>query len=91
MGWNVKEVYGPEFYRIAMLFTCHICDNPDVIPHHVKSVKSGGKDKKNLVPLCYEHHTQCHWLGRVSFEVKHNLNLVKLARYYAVKNKPEEV
>lgn len=82
------DYYGPEFYRISLLFCCHICVNPNVLPHHVKSVGSGGVDRRNLVPLCLEHHTECEKKGQKTFEKKYNLSLEKLAIEYATRSWP---
>lgn len=51
---------------------CIVCGalNPD--PHHVKSKKSGGDDiESNLMPLCREHHAQCHKIGLNRFADKY--------------------
>lgn len=45
--------------------------------HHVKSRGSGGKDEFNLVPLCFNHHTEIHQIGREAFERKYSLPGIK--------------
>ena len=79
------DYYGPEFYRIALLFCCLICDNSNVTPHHVRSVRAGGLDYRNLVPLCMEHHTECEKKGRKTFEKKYKVDLKELAIDYATR------
>lgn len=51
-----------------------------VDPHHVRSRGAGGRDHKNIVPLCRKHHTELHTIGKVTFEDKYKLGeLILLA------------
>lgn len=68
---------------MGLVFVCHICSNPHVVPHHVKSVGAGGVDYENLVPFCIKHHVECEKKGRKTFEKKYELNLKELAIFYA--------
>jgi len=55
---------------------CIVCQSGPCDPHHVRSRASGGGDEiSNLVPLCRNHHTQIHSIGRTSFQKKYGLNL----------------
>jgi hypothetical protein len=38
--------------------------------HHLKSVKSGGQDYGNEVPLCRHHHIMIEGEGPIRFEMK---------------------
>ncbi len=61
---------------------CLICQKAPSDPHHVKSRGSGGIDKGNLIPLCREHHSKIHNVGRLSFENIYKLKLEDYARRY---------
>lgn len=50
-------------------------------PHHVKSRGAGGPDAENLVPFCREHHSECHTIGIIEFQLRYNVDLKSIARY----------
>lgn len=58
------------------------CNNYIVDPHHVKTRGAGGKDEENLIPLCRKHHTELHTIGRMSFQIKYDLDYEKLIQHY---------
>ncbi len=41
----------------------------EIAPHHTTTKGAGGSDYLT-VPLCAKHHTQCHDMGRYSFQRK---------------------
>lgn len=44
----------------------------DIDPHHIKSRGAGGDDvEENLIPLCREHHTEIHQIGKIKFRSKY--------------------
>lgn len=49
---------------------------------HARSRGAGGT-RRDLVPLCFAHHSEQHRIGRQSFELKHGLNLADTARQIA--------
>ncbi len=51
---------------------CKVCIGMGVLrptdpPHHIKTRGSGGKDKDNLISLCWEHHRQVEQIGVKKF------------------------
>jgi len=73
---NNERIFG--YRRFTRDIGCLVCGAwmPDL--HHVKSRGAGGKDEKNIVPLCRVHHTECHTIGRLTFEDKHKLGDLKI-------------
>lgn len=59
-----------ESYRFK---PCLVCGNPnEVCGHHIKSKGSGGDDiDENLMPLCFNHHTEIHQIGLNKFIKKY--------------------
>jgi len=59
----------------------------DIAPHHTKTVGSGGSDY-GTVPLCAEHHTECHSIGRDTFQDKYGISfrdtIARLRTMYAI-------
>lgn len=47
---------------------------------HVKAKGTGAGDWENLVSLCGAHHRELHYIGRRSFEYRHQVKLGALAR-----------
>ena len=54
----------------------------DICAHHLKTRGAGGKDEKNLLPLCVKHHTEIHQIGKITFSGKYNLDLETVCRLY---------
>jgi len=66
---------------------CLLDGRPAVDPHHAKPKSVGGSDYRTL-PLCREHHRECHRIGRETFQKRHNLDFAEeiirhLERYLA--------
>ena len=49
---------------------CIICGRLAPDNHHVKTKGAGGKE---TIPLCREHHSLCHAMGRWSFAKRFGL------------------
>jgi len=75
-----KHTYGPEFLRVAG----HNCRahpwRRGGWPHHVRTVKNGGRDHGNLYPCCGECHTAIHNKGRYTYEEKHSIDIARVAK-----------
>ncbi len=60
--------------------TCLVC-NKEGVPHHTKAIGMGRNRNKPLkehysaIPLCVEHHTEIHTMGRRMFELKYNIDI----------------
>jgi hypothetical protein len=72
------DVYGLEWARISSMY-CLVCGHRGGPAHHVKRVGNGGKDLGNVVPLCVEHHQECHG-GEQTFEAKYDVDLKQIAK-----------
>ncbi len=58
-------------------------------PHHALPRGAGGKDWQT-VPLCHEHHMECHQLGHLTFQEKYGLPLFVVAKIlYGAWKKPK--
>lgn len=67
--------FGP-FADLVRQMGCLVCDqHGPSLPHHVKSIGSGGLAPANLVPLCLVHHNQVHYIGINTFSEQHNIDL----------------
>jgi hypothetical protein len=75
----VEEAYGP-LARLLRGCRCvrPVCNNPGEI-HHVRPRGAGGKEKKNIVPLCHECHMELHNLGRATWEERYGIDLGTIA------------
>ena len=71
---------------------CAACGSPGVrhddgvfynAPAHLKSKGSGGGEESNLLPLCYECHTEQHKLGWPEFEKRNEINAAQIAAKFA--------
>jgi len=80
--FGVRHTYGDEFNRISSMDCC-VCGKRGWWAHHVKHVKNGGRDHGNLVPLCLQHHTEIHSIGRLTFGEKYDIVLEEIARSIA--------
>jgi len=77
---NEAQTYSAAFFIIAGMECCVPgCTKQSGPPDHVKTVGSGGKDRKNLIPVCYKHHTERHNKGRKTFEDKYGIELAQIA------------
>ena len=57
---------------------CTICGRWPVDPAHLKKRSRGSDDRKNLVPLCREHHDEQE--GKIpAFEKRHGVDLTAVA------------
>lgn len=70
--------YG-EYHQYIKTLRCLLehtgeCLGP-VTGHHVKSIGAGGQDEGNEIPLCVQHHTEIHTLGRKTFAKRNGLDL----------------
>lgn len=52
----------------------------DTVGHHIRSRGAGGKEKGNLVPMCYNHHAIVHSMGKLTFQYNYQVNLKLLAQ-----------
>ncbi len=84
------EVYGDYHRHAAAAYECvahrhpkHVCVG-DCTGHHLKSVKSGGKDFGNVVTVCAQLHAELHTRGRSWVEQRYNLNLKWEAEQVAI-------
>jgi hypothetical protein len=69
----------PAYQKWIKTLPCLICGSWPVDPAHVIKRSRGSDDRKNLVPLCREHHTEQE--GRnVLFEVAYEVNQTEQAR-----------
>lgn len=55
---------------------CLVCGSLNqVSAHHIKTRGAGGDDSEwNLMPLCFNHHTEIHKTGLRIFANKYSLN-----------------
>lgn len=51
-----------------------------IVAHHVRTKGAGGKDKGNTIPLCGRHHREWHDKGRISWQMKYNIDAPKEAK-----------
>jgi len=50
------------------MLNCTACGIPTRIKHHVKHRGAGGGDEEsNLMPLCFQCHTEVHMVGMLKF------------------------
>ena len=73
---KIKRVANMEYRNYIRGLQCLVANNKCAFgtdPHHVRSRGAGGMDESNLVPLCRIHHTECHAIGRLTFEDKYKL------------------
>ena len=77
---RVKRVADWDYRNYIKGMKC-LVDNKECLPqsdpHHVRSKGAGGRDRSNLVPLCRIHHTECHTIGRITFEDKYKLGSLR--------------
>lgn len=59
---------------------CCVCARKANHAHHVRTVGAGGQqDRRNLVPLCWQHHGIGHNCGWVTFQVRYGVTLATIA------------
>jgi len=53
---------------------CVVCGTQnEVCGHHIRTKGSGGDDiEENLIPLCFQHHTEIHQIGLTRFCKKYS-------------------
>jgi hypothetical protein len=75
----------PDYLRFIRRQGCLLHSQIAAESHHVKTRGAGGSDFRT-VPLCRQHHKECHDIGRLNFEVKYgldfNLEMVRLLESY---------
>ena len=81
---RVPPEHGNPTYRSFIRdFPCHIPLCPERSEcAHIKSRGAGGKDERNIVPLCRSHHREQHTIGIQSFAAKYGLDLPLIATAY---------
>lgn len=52
---------------------CLVCDRTPCDSHHTISTGAGGSDYK-AVCLCREHHSECHQIGKETFQDKYRIS-----------------
>lgn len=52
------------------------CRETDCEPHHEPTRARGGLDA-DTCPLCFKHHHERHWLGRITFESRYGISLLQ--------------
>lgn len=62
-----------EIIRRMACLTCYARRGDP--PHHVKTRGSGGKDERNVVPLCWKCHSEVHTIGTKTFADKYAIDL----------------
>ena len=87
------EYEDPEYLKLIEAMPCTIATlGPratgagcmgDVVAHHVKTKGAGGKDRGDTIGLCFLHHSEWHDKGRISFQLKYNLDAPKEAKLLA--------
>ena len=77
------EYEDPEYLKKIEGLPCTIGKGcmGDVVAHHVKSKGAGGKDRGNCIPLCALHHREWHDKGRISWQMKYNIDAPKEAKF----------
>lgn len=70
-----KGFKSEENLQLIREMSCCVCNHsPPSDPEHIKTVGSGGGDNlENLMPLCREHHTEAHTIGKKTFYKKYSL------------------
>lgn len=53
---------------------CVVCHNLNPDAHHLVTRGAGGSDH-TAVPLCRNHHQECHHVGRARFEKRYGVHL----------------
>lgn len=61
---------------------CVACGSFPVDPCHVKTRGAGGKDEKNLIPLCRHCHIEQHQIGIKTFADKYKLDFDYLTKVF---------
>jgi hypothetical protein len=54
---------------------CLLCNSP-VDPHHTVGIGAGGSDYRAL-PFCRRHHQECHRVGKLTFQKRHNIDFAE--------------
>lgn len=71
-GSSESSLKSEEALDFIRGLNCSVCLIVGVDPHHVKTRGAGGKDTlDNLMPLCREHHTEIHKIGKKTFFKKY--------------------
>jgi hypothetical protein len=75
-----KHTYGPEYFRVAGK-PCHTHPGKrSSWPHHVKTVKTGGRDHGNVYPCCVDCHHAIESKGRQTYETAWDVDIAAVAR-----------
>lgn len=76
---GVKHTYGPCFEWISKNLPCCVCGTLDGAPaDHWKTVKTGGKDPGNCLPLCRSHQGR-HDMGPKTWTTVHRVDPTEVA------------
>jgi len=70
-----KRIINKELCKKYTSYNCLICGGNNLVSgHHIMSKGSGGHDIEwNLMPLCFNHHTEVHVCGLVKFSLLYDL------------------
>ena len=74
----------PAYLAFIRKQPCCVCGKQSVA-HHVQSGGIGIKSSDRVsVPLCdpFGHHTELHRIGKKTFSIKYNIDLLSLAKQY---------
>ena len=74
-----QHTYG-EYHQWVKTLRCSVTFRTGVDAHHLKTVKSGGRDYRNLVPLRHDLHMELHTGGISKFERKWDIDLEHTAQ-----------
>lgn len=68
-----KRITDPSLIKEIGHSPCVICGIRGVDVHHLRSRKSGGPDLAwNLIPICRQHHSEIHNIGKVGMANKYD-------------------
>jgi len=68
-----KVVYGP-YFKWAAQRKCFVCYSYPCVPHHLKTVKTGGVDRQNIIDVCLDCHSTIESKGLSFWERSHNVD-----------------
>ena len=69
-----RHTYG-EYHEWVKTLRCAVTFKAIVDAHHLKHVKSGGRDYRNQVPPRHDLHIELHTSGPSKFERKYDVDL----------------
>jgi hypothetical protein len=70
-----QHTYG-EYHEFVKTLRCCLTGKSGPHAHHIKSVKSGGRDFGNQIPLAPTLHSELHQIGPSRFQEKYDIDIL---------------